>query len=60
MSNNIVQVSDESFEREVLNADGPERADPQAVDLSPCSLFLPFLGRIVEFDQDLAGPVAVL
>ncbi|HEB92944.1 MAG TPA: thioredoxin TrxA [Gammaproteobacteria bacterium] len=46
MSGNIVYLSDDSFEEEVVNADGPVLVDYWADWCGPCKMIAPILDEI--------------
>ena len=48
MSGNIVYLSDDSFEEEVVNADGPVLVDYWADWCGPCKMIAPILDEIAE------------
>ena len=48
MSKNIVHVSDESFEQEVLNASGPVLIDYWAEWCGPCKMIAPIIDELAE------------
>ncbi len=48
MSENIVHVSDESFEREVLNATGPVLIDYWAEWCGPCKMIAPIIDELAQ------------
>jgi len=48
MSDNIVQVSDSSFEQDVLRADGPVLVDFWAEWCGPCKMIAPVLKEIAD------------
>jgi thioredoxin 1 len=56
VSANIVYVSDQSFEKEVLKADGPVLVDFWAEWCGPCKMIAPILDEIAE---EYAGKVKV-
>lgn len=56
MSANIVHVSDQSFEQEVLKAGGPVLVDFWAEWCGPCKMIAPILDEIAE---EYAGKVKI-
>ncbi len=56
MSGNIVYLSDDSFEEEVVNADGPVLVDYWADWCGPCKMIAPILDEIAE---EYAGKVKI-
>ena len=56
MSDKIVQLSDESFEADVINADQPVLVDFWAEWCGPCKMIAPILADIAE---EFAGKVTV-
>jgi thioredoxin 1 len=56
MAQGITNVTDESFEREVLKADGPVLVDYWAEWCGPCKMIAPVLEEIA---RDYAGKVKV-
>ena len=56
MSDKIVQLSDESFEADVINADQPVLVDFWAEWCGPCKMIAPILDDIAE---EFAGKVTV-
>ena len=48
MSDNILHVTDESFEDDVLKSDGPVLVDYWAEWCGPCKVIAPILGEIAE------------
>ena len=48
MSENILHVTDESFENDVLKSDGPVLVDYWAEWCGPCKVIAPILGEIAE------------
>lgn len=56
MSDKIVQLSDESFEADVINADQPVLVDFWAEWCGPCKMIAPILDDIA---NDFAGKVTI-
>lgn len=56
MSDNIVQVSDASFDSEVLQAAGPVLVDYWAEWCGPCKMIAPILGEVA---TEYAGKLKV-
>lgn len=56
MSNQIVYVTDDSFEEEVLNSDIPVLVDYWAEWCGPCKMIAPILDEIV---GDYAGKIKI-
>jgi thioredoxin 1 len=56
MSEHILQVSDDSFEAEVLKADAPVLVDFWAEWCGPCKMIAPILADIA---QEYAGKVII-
>ncbi len=56
MSDNIVQVSDASFDAEVLQAAGPVLVDYWAEWCGPCKMIAPILGEVA---TEYAGKLKV-
>lgn len=56
MSNAIIQVSDTSFEDDVLNAEGPVLVDFWAAWCGPCKMIAPVLE---ELSQDYASQIKI-
>jgi len=56
VSDNIVYVSDDTFEQEVLNAEGPVLVDFWADWCGPCKMIAPILDEI---STEYAGKVRV-
>lgn len=56
MSNNIVYVTDQSFEEEVLQVDGPVLVDFWAEWCGPCKMIAPILDEIAD---EYAGKVRI-
>lgn len=52
MSENIVYLTDESFEAEVVNAEGPVLVDYWADWCGPCKMIAPILDEIAEEYKD--------
>lgn len=48
MSDAIIQVTDETFEAQVLNADGPVLVDFWAAWCGPCKMIAPVLDQLAE------------
>lgn len=57
MSANIVHVSDQSFEQEVLKASGPVLVDFWAEWCGPCKMIAPILDEIAE---EYTGKVKII
>lgn len=56
MSDNIVQISDSSFEKDVLQADGPVLVDFWAEWCGPCKMIAPVLEELAD---EYAGKLKV-
>lgn len=56
MSDNIVQISDASFEQDVLQAPGPVLVDFWAEWCGPCKMIAPVLEELAE---DYAGKLTI-
>jgi thioredoxin 1 len=56
MAQGIINVTDESFERDVLNADGPVLVDYWAEWCGPCKMIAPVLEEIA---KEYSGKVKV-
>jgi len=56
MSDNIVQISDASFDQDVLKADGPVLVDFWAEWCGPCKMIAPVLDELAE---EYAGKLKV-
>lgn len=56
MSENIVHISDSSFEQDVLQADGPVLVDFWAEWCGPCKMIAPVLEEIAD---DYAGKLKI-
>lgn len=52
MSENIVNVTDETFDHEVLNAEGPVLVDYWAEWCGPCKMITPILDEIANEYKD--------
>ena len=52
MSGSIVYLTDDSFEAEVVNADGPVLVDYWADWCGPCKMIAPILDEIAEEYKD--------